>query len=96
MYIGSEPVEADMFDKDGYGNIQVALLPHETLHIPFTFTTLVPYTQKNVGSQSRRKNKSSSHSSGSDRQRGDEKRNDGDSDGRLYGHNKQSEGWDLN
>ena len=42
--LGSEPVEAEMFDKDGYGNIQVALLPHETLHLPFTFMTLRPYT----------------------------------------------------
>ena len=37
---GSEPVEAEMFDRDGYGNVQVALLPHETLHLPFTFMTL--------------------------------------------------------
>ena len=33
-----------MFDRDGYGNVQVALLPHETLHIPLTFMTLVPHT----------------------------------------------------
>ena len=38
--LGSEPVEAEMFDRDGYGNVQVALLPHETLHLPFTFMTL--------------------------------------------------------
>lgn len=89
--LGLEPVEADMFDKDGYGNIQVALLPHETLHIPFSFTTLVPYeiSQKKVGSQSRRKNNRSSHSNGSDRRAGDGRRNDGD--GHLYGHNNQGE-----
>ena len=38
--LGSEPVEAEMFDRDGYGNVQVALLPHETLHLPLTFMTL--------------------------------------------------------
>ena len=43
--LGPEPVEAEMFDRDGYGNVQVVLLPHETLHIPFTFMTLVPYKQ---------------------------------------------------
>jgi len=42
--LGPEPVEAEMFDRDGYGNVQVVLLPHETLHIPFTFMTLVPYS----------------------------------------------------
>ena len=41
--LGPEPVEPDMFDKDSYGNIQVALLPHETLYLPFTFMTLVPH-----------------------------------------------------
>lgn len=37
--VGSDPVEADMFDVDGNGNIQVSLLSHETLHLPFTFLT---------------------------------------------------------
>jgi len=41
--LGSEPVEAEMFDRDGYGNVQIALLPHETLALPFTFMTLVPH-----------------------------------------------------
>lgn len=41
--LGQEPVEAEMFDRDASGNIQVALLPHETLYIPFTFMTLLPY-----------------------------------------------------
>jgi len=42
--LGPDPIETDMFDRDAYGNIQVALLPHETLFIPFTFMTLVPHT----------------------------------------------------
>ena len=42
--LGSEPVEAEMFDRDGYGNVQVALLPHETLHLPFTFMTLTLFS----------------------------------------------------
>jgi hypothetical protein len=37
--IGTEPVEADMFDVDGAGNIAVSLLSHETLYLPFTFLT---------------------------------------------------------
>lgn len=41
-----------MFDKDGLGNCQVALLSHETLHIPFAFIShspLVPQSKfKNV------------------------------------------------
>lgn len=37
--VGTEPVEAEMFDLDGMGNIQVSLLSHETLYIPFTFLT---------------------------------------------------------
>ena len=41
--LGAEPVEAEMFDRDGFGNVQVVLLPHETLHVPFTFMTLVPH-----------------------------------------------------
>ena len=32
-----------MFDRDGFGRIQVSLLPQETLYIPFTFMTLVPF-----------------------------------------------------
>jgi len=46
--LGDDPVEADMFDRDGYGNIQVALLPHETLYIPFTLMTLIPYTSQDA------------------------------------------------
>eukprot|EP01041_Mallomonas_annulata_P001319 gene1319-2541_t len=41
--LGLEPVEAEVFDRDGYGNVQVALLPHETFHIPFTFLSLIPH-----------------------------------------------------
>lgn len=40
---GGEPIEVELFDKIGEGNIQVVLLPHETLYIPFTFMTLIPY-----------------------------------------------------
>lgn len=46
--LGEDPVEADMFDRDGYGNVQVALLPHETLYIPFTLMTLIPYTSQDA------------------------------------------------
>ena len=46
--LGSDPVESEMFDRDGYGNIQVALLPHETLHVPFTVLTLIPNSPKGV------------------------------------------------
>lgn len=42
--LGMEPVEAEMFDRDGNGNVQVVLLPHETLYLPFSFLTLLPYT----------------------------------------------------
>jgi Ca2+-binding EF-hand superfamily protein len=41
--LGPDPVEAEMFDRDGSGNIQVVLLPHETLYLPFTYMTLIPY-----------------------------------------------------
>jgi hypothetical protein len=47
--LGGEPVEAEMFDRDGQGNIQVALLPHETLYIPFTFMTLIPFIPESRG-----------------------------------------------
>lgn len=40
--LGSEPVEAEMFDQDASGRVQVVLLPFETLSIPFTFLTLIP------------------------------------------------------
>jgi hypothetical protein len=72
--LGSEPVEADMFDRDASGNFQVALLPHETLYIPFTFMTLLPFvpaerhsTGRQPGSQRR-----------SDRFHGESKRGDDD------------------
>lgn len=41
--LGGDPVELEMFDRDGMGNTQVALLAHETLHIPFAYLTLEPY-----------------------------------------------------
>jgi Ca2+-binding EF-hand superfamily protein len=46
--LGEEPVEAEMFDRDADGNVQVILLPHETLHIPFTFMTLLPFTPQDM------------------------------------------------
>jgi hypothetical protein len=86
--LGSEPVEAEMFDKDGYGNIQVALLPHETLHLPFTFLTLHPYKheskkisrkQGRSGSPLRRHSRSGGRSndehSGEGKQREEDSRN---------------------
>lgn len=42
--LGPDPVEMDLFDVvDGAGRVQLALLPHETLHVPLTFLTLLPY-----------------------------------------------------
>eukprot|EP01038_Epipyxis_sp_PR26KG_P004534 gene4534-6404_t len=41
--LGDCPVEAEMFDQDGNGNIQVALLAHETIYLPFTYMTLIPH-----------------------------------------------------
>jgi hypothetical protein len=38
--VGDEPVDPDFFDKGSNGDVHFALLPHETLHIPFTFLTL--------------------------------------------------------
>ena len=58
--LGPEPIETDMFDRDGYGNVQVALLPHETLYVPMTFMTLVPHTENPVTNKSKR-NKSQNH-----------------------------------
>jgi Ca2+-binding EF-hand superfamily protein len=46
--LGPEPQEADMFDKDPMGNVQVMLTANETLRIPFTFMTLVPYVPENA------------------------------------------------
>jgi Ca2+-binding EF-hand superfamily protein len=50
--LGADPVEAEMFDTDSLGNVQVALLANETLHIPFTFMTLAPYTPPERGAAS--------------------------------------------
>lgn len=42
--LGANPVEVDMFDRDEQtGHVSVTLLPHETLYIPFTYLTLIPY-----------------------------------------------------
>lgn len=35
-------MEAEVFDRDERGQLQVALLPHETFHLPFAFLSLVP------------------------------------------------------
>lgn len=45
-----------MFDCDGYGHVHLSLLPQETLCIPFTFMTLVPYIppERTMSSRSRR------------------------------------------
>lgn len=43
--LGPKPIEPELFDHDGKGNILVALLPHETLHIPFVFLSMKPYRQ---------------------------------------------------
>ena len=48
--LGSDPVEADMFDCDSSGNVHVAMLPRETLHLPLAFLTLLPFS----GSTNRR------------------------------------------
>jgi hypothetical protein len=42
--LGSEPDEAEVFDRDGMGRAQATLLPHETFSLPFTFMTLLPFT----------------------------------------------------
>lgn len=47
--LGPDPIEAEMFDRDAYGNVSVTLLPHETLYIPFTFMTLIPYVGEGAG-----------------------------------------------
>jgi hypothetical protein len=82
-----DPVEAEMFDKDAAGNCQVALLAHETLHIPLTFLSLVPYTPLEDTKSSKIKRKSErtgNYDSKSDSKYGenkyDEKNNDDDND----------------
>ncbi len=56
--LGSDPIEAEMFDRDGDGKIQVTLLPNETLYIPFTFMTLIPHVPPSRGKNSTKKNSS--------------------------------------
>ena len=38
----SSTIEADMFDRDTQGNIQVTLLAHETVYLPLAFLSLTP------------------------------------------------------
>lgn len=53
--IGDEPVEAEMFDADMAGNVQVALLPQETLSIPFSYVSFEPFFQPSNMDKSSRK-----------------------------------------
>jgi hypothetical protein len=46
--LGPDPVETELFDHDGQGNAIVALLPHETLHLPFAFLSLKPLSAADV------------------------------------------------
>jgi hypothetical protein len=49
-------VEAEMFDADlSTGSVQVALLPQETLSIPFSFVTFEPFFQPSGQEKDRRK-----------------------------------------
>jgi hypothetical protein len=52
--LGEDPVEAEMFDVDGYGNVQVALLPQEQLHIPFSFLSMNPALASTAAAPSRK------------------------------------------
>ena len=38
----SSTIEADMFDRDTQGHIQVTLLAHETVYLPYAFLSLTP------------------------------------------------------
>jgi hypothetical protein len=62
---GGEPIEVELFDKIGEGNIQVVLLPHETLYIPFSFMTLIPYVPDERSSSELSKRKRLTNISGS-------------------------------
>jgi hypothetical protein len=63
-----------MFDRDGSGKVQVTLLPHETLHVPFTFMTLIPHLPNSSSTRSSQHNKKSHgyHHSERDRERHDD------------------------
>ena len=50
--LGSEPVESEMFDLGAFDNAQIALLANETVYLPFTFLTLIPY-QEHVPDQTK-------------------------------------------
>ena len=45
----SSTIEADMFDRDTQGNIQVTLLAHETVYLPFAFLSLTPMILPTMG-----------------------------------------------
>jgi hypothetical protein len=86
--LGSDPVEAEMFDKDGYGNIQVALLPHETLYLPFTFMSLEPYISKEKKLVKKRVDRNARSGSGS----GEGKSSDGRGEGKRQERDDESYG----
>ena len=50
-----------MFDLDGAGNIQISLLSHETLYIPFTFLTFQEYKNEQNDSMIKAESKSKSN-----------------------------------
>lgn len=64
--LGEDPVEAEMFDVDGYGNVQVVLLPQEQLHLPFSYLCMDPnlpaLSQQRVSTAIKRESKEDSKS----------------------------------
>lgn len=46
--LGPDPLESEIFDCDSDGNVMVALLPHETLHIPFSFLSQKTHSGNHV------------------------------------------------
>ena len=51
--LGPKPIEPELFDHDGKGSILVALLPHETLHIPLAFLSMKPHRPADTASAAR-------------------------------------------
>ena len=58
--IGLEPTDPDTFDLDGNGHVHFALLPNETMHLPFKFLSLTPTfaSKMNIKARSESKNES--------------------------------------
>ena len=69
--LGPEPVELEMFDRDSRGVVQVALLPHETLYVPFTFMTLVPFHGDGTSVRRKQSTKRTAESKSEDSKRDD-------------------------